>query len=115
MPVWVLLQGQNVTRKILPKSKRCTYIGYNDETTSILYYNAETKRCLTSRNYEFLTALPPEPLEAPVIPDVPTREGELEGEIVTQLERKRKNKDEHETNQNQKRNREDAPMKTRGV
>jgi hypothetical protein len=36
--VWILLQGQNITRKILPKSKRHTYVGYNDACKSVLYY-----------------------------------------------------------------------------
>ncbi len=53
--VWVLLQGQNVARKILQKSKRRAYVGYNDDPKSVIYYNTDTRRCLTSRNYKFLT------------------------------------------------------------
>jgi len=55
-PVWILLQGQNVARKILPKSQRCAYVGYNDTSKSVIFYNAEKRRILTSRNYVFLTA-----------------------------------------------------------
>ncbi len=72
-PVWVLLQGQNVTRKILPKSKRRAYVGTNDASDSVLYYNAETKKILTSRNYKFLTE---QKEAAEEIAVSPTREGE---------------------------------------
>src|SRR5260370_9313894 len=74
-PVWVLLQGQNVTRKILPKSKRRAYVGTNDASDSVLYYNAETKKILTSRNYKFLTE---QKEAAEEIAVSPTREGEYE-------------------------------------
>jgi len=52
---------------MLPKSKRCTYVGYGDGSKSIKYYNAETRKILTSRNYRFLTLpdkdTPPEEIE----------------------------------------------------
>jgi hypothetical protein len=41
-PVWVLLQGKKEQRKMLPKSKRRTYVGYDDGSKSVMYYNAET-------------------------------------------------------------------------
>jgi hypothetical protein len=47
-PVWVLLQGQHVERKILPKSKRRLYVRHNDRSNSVKYYNAETRKILTS-------------------------------------------------------------------
>jgi transposase InsO family protein len=79
-PVWVLLQGQNETRKILPKSQRRAYVGYEDGSKSVLYYNAETRKILMSRNYRFLTLpendTPPEQIV--VAPDLP-REGEMKG------------------------------------
>ena len=75
-PVWVLLQGQNIARKILPKSKRRAYVGYNDGSKSVLYYNAETRKVLTSRNYVFLTARDPVQNEEIVVYDSPVREGE---------------------------------------
>jgi hypothetical protein len=54
-PVWILLQGQHVARKMQPKSKRCAFVGYEDGSKSVLYYNAETKKILTLRNFHFLT------------------------------------------------------------
>src|SRR6266436_6007296 len=77
-PVWVLLQGQNVARKILPKSKRRAYVGYNDASKSVLYYNAETRKILTSRNFVFLTTREPDPPKEIIVNDPPTHEGERE-------------------------------------
>jgi hypothetical protein len=77
-PVWVLLQGQNAARKILPKSKQRAYIGYIDASKSVLYYNAEMCKVLTSRNYVFLTTREPDPPEEIIIEDTPTHEGERE-------------------------------------
>ena len=47
-PVWVLLQGQKKPRKMLPKSQKQAYVGFNDRSQSVLYYNPETRRILTS-------------------------------------------------------------------
>jgi hypothetical protein len=47
-PVWILAQGQKIPRKMLPKSHRHAYIGYNDGSDSVLYYNAETRKILAS-------------------------------------------------------------------
>ena len=47
-PVWILLQGQKEQRKMLPKSKRRIYVGYDDGSKSVKYYNAETRKVLTS-------------------------------------------------------------------
>jgi hypothetical protein len=52
-PVWVLLQGQKEPRKILSKSKRRAYIGFEDGPKAVKYYNTETKKILTSQNYAF--------------------------------------------------------------
>jgi hypothetical protein len=79
-PVWVLIQGQTVARKILPKSKCRAYVGYNDASKSVLCYNAETRKILTSRNYVFLTAKEAEPIEEIQVEDTPTREGERGGQ-----------------------------------
>ena len=77
-PVWILLQGQKEPPKMLPKSHRRAYVGYDDGSKSVLYYNAETRKILKSRNYRFLTLQkqnsPPEEIE--VAPDLP-REGEI--------------------------------------
>ena len=77
-PVWVLLQGQAIERKMLPKSQRRAYVGYEEGPKAIKYYNAETRKVLTSRNFRFLS--PPIGIPSPeaivVAPDV-RREGEL--------------------------------------
>ena len=78
-PVYVLLQGQNKRPKLLPKSKQQIFFGFNDESKSVKYYNPETRKVLTSRNYQFLTNLPkelgtPEPIQVDLPPAVP-REG----------------------------------------
>jgi hypothetical protein len=77
-PVWVLLQGQKVPRKMLPKSQRRSLVGFDDGSKSVLYYNPETRKVLTSRNYRFLnppkSLSPPEEIE--IHPDT-LREGEL--------------------------------------
>src|SRR6266446_1594703 len=53
--VWVLLQGQKVPRKMESKSRRRIFVGYDDGSKSVKYYNAETRKILTSRNYRFLS------------------------------------------------------------
>ncbi|SRR5229473_3586286 len=52
MPVWILTQGQNVPCKLLPKSKRKAYVGYNDGSDSILYYNVKSRKILASHNHK---------------------------------------------------------------
>ena len=47
-PVWVLLQGQKVLHKMLPKSHRRSLVGFDDGSKSVKYYNAETRKVLTS-------------------------------------------------------------------
>ena len=63
-----------------PKSQCRAYVGYNDGSNSILYYNATTRKILKSGNYRFLTPpkndSPPEGIE--VAPDSPP-EGEDRG------------------------------------
>ena len=75
-PVWVMLQGQNKARKMLPKSKR-SYVSYEYGSKSVKYYNAETRKILYSQNYRFLTinkSTPPEKIE--VTPNL-LHEGEM--------------------------------------
>ena len=78
-PVWVLLQGQKVPRKIETKSRRRTFVGYDDGSKSIKYYNVETHKVLISRNVRFLNLTDDEPLPEPMVllPDTP-HEGEPE-------------------------------------
>ena len=75
-PVWILLQGQTKARKILPKSKCRAYVGFDENSKSVLYYNAQTRKILTSRNFVFLTAKTAEADEDILIREVPEREGE---------------------------------------
>jgi len=81
-PIWVLLQDQKQPRKMESKSRRWIYVGYDDGSKSIKYYNAETHKILTSQNFCFLTLTndetPPEPMI--ITPDVPG-EGEPEGSM----------------------------------
>src|ERR1700683_1181688 len=76
-PIWILLQGQKEQCKMLPKSKRRIYVGYNDGSNSVKYYNAETRKVLTSRNFRSLQLpmdpKPPEPIV--ITPNIP-HEGE---------------------------------------
>jgi hypothetical protein len=76
-PVWVLLQGQHVERKLLPRSKRRAYIGFEDGSQAVKYYNAETCKILTSRNFQFLNLPTPSPEGIEVAPPNVLLEGEL--------------------------------------
>jgi Reverse transcriptase (RNA-dependent DNA polymerase)/gag-polypeptide of LTR copia-type/Integrase core domain/GAG-pre-integrase domain len=103
-PVWVLLQGQKVPRKMETKSRRRTFVGYDDGSKSIKYYNAETRKVLISRNIRFLTLTNDETSPEPMVllPDAPC-EGEPEGGTPPtsvnkgdSLKRKRDQSDEDE-------------------
>ena len=111
-PVWVLLQGQNKPRKMETKSRRRIFVGYDDGSKSIQYYNAETRKVLTSRNIRFLSLTdsetPPEPI---VIPDNGPREGEPGSSTQPRsentsdsLKRKREKNDEGEEQRMRTRN-----------
>ena len=68
-PIYVLLQPQKTRPKLAPRLKQQIFIGYDNELKSIRYFNPETRRILTSRNFQFLTNLPakmgtPEPIQA---------------------------------------------------
>jgi hypothetical protein len=52
--VWILLQGQQALLKMESKSKHRALVGYKDGSKSVLYYNVETRKILTSRNFRFL-------------------------------------------------------------
>jgi hypothetical protein len=77
-PVWVLLQGEREQQKMLPKSKRRAYVGHDDGANTIKYYNAETRKVLTSRNFRHLspTTDPIPPTLVTITPDAP-HEGEM--------------------------------------
>ena len=82
-PIWILRQGQNKGHKFEPKSLQKIFLGFDDGSKSVKYYNPETRKILTSRNYHFLT-LSDKPLpqtnaiEIDITPDV-LREGESSG------------------------------------
>jgi hypothetical protein len=106
--VWVLLQGQKEPRKMETKLRWRIFMGYDDGSKSIKYYNAETCKILTSQNFCFLSLTHdqslPEPIE--VTPDVPY-EGESEGSILPTLgnngDRPKQKRDKDEEPQNQRR------------
>ncbi len=83
-PVWVLLQGQAEQRKILPKSKRHAYVGFEDGPQAIKYYNPENRKVLTSQNYHFLTLPKEDPLPDVIVvaPDT-QRKGESRGDALS--------------------------------
>ena len=88
-PVYVLLQGQNKQPKLMPRSKQQIFVGFDDGSKAIKYFNPETRRVLTSRNFKFLTHLPeksgtPEPIHVDLPPAVP-REGEHDGGNLKQI------------------------------
>ena len=108
-PVWILKQGQNITYKMLPKSEWKAYVGNDDRSKAIKYYNTATRNILTLCNFHFLTPTIPLPPEEIVVEDnleghsdkgenAPSYEGEEEGEgmrssipeIESESSRKRK-------------------------
>src|SRR5216684_7281547 len=52
--VGILLQGQHMQRKMLPKSTQYYYVGNEDNSQSIIYYNKETRKLNILRNFYFL-------------------------------------------------------------
>jgi hypothetical protein len=83
MPVWVLLQGQRVQNKMLPKSQHRIYVRYDDRSHSVKYYNLETQSILLSRNYHYLNPVDPAPshdvlIDLEKLSLSPSNEGEQE-------------------------------------
>jgi hypothetical protein len=78
-PVWILSQGQQIPRKMLSKAQRRAYVGYDDGSKSVLFYNAPTRKILISRNFHFLTPSEETPSENIVVTPSPPLEGESEG------------------------------------
>jgi len=74
------MQGQKLPCKMMQKLQQKIFIGYDDGAKAVKYYNAETWKILTFRNFRFL-ALEEKgshDKEIMVAPDT-LREGELEG------------------------------------
>jgi hypothetical protein len=51
---------------MLPKSRRHIYLGFDDGTKAVKYYNAETQKILTSHNFHNINP-PPETPPEPII------------------------------------------------
>ena len=67
--------------KMLPRSHRWAYVGYDEGSKSVKYYNAETRGILTSWNFKFLTpsnSSPPEVILINPESKGPSLEGECE-------------------------------------
>ena len=67
---------------MLPKSIRKAYVGFDDGSKSVKYYNAKTRKILTSRNFCFLSIdnkTPPE--EIMVTLKIP-HEGEMQENML---------------------------------
>ena len=102
-PVWVLLQGQNKPRKMETKSRRRIFVGYDDGSKSIKYYNAEIRKVLISRNIRFLALTNDNPSPEPMIllPDAPC-EGEPErGTLQTSGENLKRRRDQSDVDEDQ--------------
>ena len=105
-PVWIFRQGQNRGHKFEPKSLQKIFMGFDDSSKSIKYYNPETRKILTSQNYRFLM-LPAEPsplvdaIEIDIAPDI-QRKGETnrnapKSDANPKQSKKRKNEEENQT------------------
>src|ERR1700722_20679237 len=70
---------------MLPKLKRRIYVGYDDRSNSVKYYNAETRKVLTSRNFKSLQLPRDQKSPEPVVitPDIP-HEGEAGSDHMPQ-------------------------------
>src|SRR5215471_14921111 len=75
-PVWILSQGQHQDRKLMPKSTRKVYVGLDDGSNSVKYYNPDTRKILTSRNFKAITPSNPQAPEHIVLPPDIRHEGE---------------------------------------
>lgn len=77
-----MLQGQKEPRKMLPKSQKQAYVGFDDGSKSVKYYDSDTRKIHTSQNYCFLSITNESPPEEIVIaPDI-LHEGEMEKSML---------------------------------
>jgi hypothetical protein len=110
-PVWILHQGQAEKRKLQPKSSRRAYVGYDDGSNSVQYYNADTRKILSSRNYRFLSQTTTPPLTDDIQID-PTHEGE--NMVPTQSEPTQLPQSEQGNGKRKAEDKPFQPRKTRG-
>jgi hypothetical protein len=80
--VWVLLQGQKEDQKMLPKSKHQVYVGFDDGAKAVEYYNAETRKIMTSRNFRHINPPEEKPPEPIILAPDPQHEGEPGGDML---------------------------------
>ena len=59
-----------------PKLKRRALVGYHDGSKSVLYYNADIRKVLTSQNFCFLDPSDASPEQILIMPNDVAREGE---------------------------------------
>ena len=78
-PVWILLQGQSKLLKIEPRSKHRALVGYDNSSRLVLYYNADTHKVLTLRNFQFLNPSHTTPEHILIMLDDVVCEGEPKG------------------------------------
>ena len=52
--VWILAKGPGAPRKMLPKSNERLLVSFDDGSCAVKYYNKDTRKILTSRNYKFV-------------------------------------------------------------
>ena len=125
-PVWVLLQGQKEDRKMLPKSKRQVYVGFDDGAKAVKYFNAETRKVLTSRNFRTINPPPETPPEPIIITPAPQHEGESgRSDMPLVGEKDSDGTNQDQPNQRKRKRREEGaektsvdtvePRKTRGI
>ena len=53
-PIWILVEGPKALRKMLPKSNKRLLVSFDDGSCIVKYYNKDTRKILTSRNYKFI-------------------------------------------------------------
>ena len=78
-PVWVLVEGQNIS-KLDPKSEQHTFLGFEDGPKAVRYFNKQTQQVCVSCNFQFTKeetkTHPLDNSHEPLAPDA-SSEGEL--------------------------------------
>jgi len=49
--IWILSEGPNISRKMLPKAIEQIFVGYDDGAYTVKYYNKDTQKILISCNF----------------------------------------------------------------
>jgi hypothetical protein len=94
------------------KAQQHVYVGYDNGSKSVIYYNTPTWKILISRNYQYLTPTESTPLENIIIePPTPMHEGESEGSMHVE----KAPEAEHDMRMNLKRKAEEDPSDTQKI